>query len=103
MSRFPKEVSAVSMKIIKSLHDSQYFYQQFSNVHSAMEDFHYRFCQALLPMFLSGDELVLDEREFDSVLAMASVEYALQELQEEGSVLILGDSVVLLERESVGN
>lgn len=94
-SVFPVEVSRVSEKAIRHLRQSGYFNSEFSNPEEAARLFHYRLSESLLPKFISGDEMEWESNELDTVVAKASVEQAVCELEAEGTVHRFDDVVVL--------
>ena len=95
---FPKEVGRVSFGAVIRLEEEGYFASQFENINEAKQLFYNRFSESLLSKFISGDDIEWDEEEFDRVLALASVEQAVSELESDGLVHRFDDMVVLAQK-----
>lgn len=95
---FPKQVGRVSFDAVLRLEEEGYFASQFENTNEAKQLFYNRFSESLLPKFISGEDIEWEEEEFDRVLALASVEQAVSELESDGLVHRFEDMVVLAQK-----
>lgn len=95
---FPKEVGRVSFDAVIRLEEEGYFATQFSNVNEAKQLFYHMFSESLLSKFISGEDIEWEEDEFDKVLALASVEHAVSELESDGTVYRFDNMVVLAQK-----
>lgn len=92
---FPKEVSRKSSEKVTLLEEQGFFTSQFDNQDEAKRLFYDRFSESLLSKFINGDDIEWEDEEFDRALAIASVEHAVSELEQEGRVHRFDDLVVL--------
>lgn len=94
---FPDKVSETATAIVLNLDCNGYFNLQFNDAEEAKKTFYYRIAESLLPKFISGDEIELDDDECMRVLVNAAVEHSLSELEQEGRVYCFDDTIVLID------
>ena len=88
---YPSEVSEVSTEVVTTLDEENYFTEQFDQPEEAKTLFYDKFANSLIKKFIDGDELMWDDEEFGKLIIQASVEQAVNELEEKDLVVVFED------------
>lgn len=96
---FPNEICEKSSEAVIYLDECGYFNTEFNHPDDAKTLFYEKFCESLIPKFISGNELEWDFDELYALIIDSSVRHGINELENEGIVHVFDDLVVLAERD----